>query len=139
MRPDWTIRGAEALDRNVRGGNGAGVERPGPHKEEEVAAERSDEEHVNSMDQHGPDMGKDKTDERREVGGEGAKGKAANHVQPGRGQPGQQCTRAGTSGGEAAMERGVCSSRRKKRRRQQESTRGKGCVHESQSRWRERT
>ena len=104
-----------------------------------MAAERSDEEHVNSMDQHGPDMGKDKTDERREVGGEGAKGKAANHVQPGRGQPGQQCTRAGTSGGEAAMERGVWSSRRKKRRRQQESTRGKGCVHGSQGRWRERT
>ena len=45
MRPDW----------NVRGGNGPGVERPGPQKEEELAAERSDEEHVNSMDQHGPD------------------------------------------------------------------------------------
>ena len=55
MRPDWNIRGAEALDRNVWGGNGPGVERPGPQKEEEVAAERSDEEHVNSMDQHGPD------------------------------------------------------------------------------------
>jgi hypothetical protein len=55
MRPDWNIRGAEALDWNVRGGNGPGVERPGPQKEEEMAAERSDEEHVNSMDQHGPD------------------------------------------------------------------------------------
>ena len=54
MRPDWNIRGAEALDWNVRGGNGPGVERPGPQKEEEMAAERSDEEHVTSMDQHGP-------------------------------------------------------------------------------------
>ena len=55
MRPDWNVRGAEALDWNVRGGNGPGVERPGPQKEEEMAAERSDEEHVNKMDQHGPD------------------------------------------------------------------------------------
>ena len=55
MRPDRNIRGAEALDWNVRGSNGPGVERPGPQKEEEMAAERSDEEHVNSMDQHGPD------------------------------------------------------------------------------------
>ena len=55
MRPDWNIRRAEALDWNVRGGNSPGVERPGPQKEEEMAAERSDEEHVNSMDQHGPD------------------------------------------------------------------------------------
>ena len=84
-------------------------------------------------------IGKDKTDERREVGGEGAKGKAANHVEPGRGQQGEQRTRAGTTGGEAAMERSVRSSRRKKRRRRQELTRGKGCVHESQGRWRERT
>ena len=55
VRPDWNIRGAEALDWNVRGGNGPGVERPGPQKEEEMAAEGSDEEQVNSMDQHGPD------------------------------------------------------------------------------------
>ena len=52
MRPDWNIRGAEALHWNVRGGNGPGVECPGPQKEEEMAAERSDKEHVNSMDQH---------------------------------------------------------------------------------------
>ena len=84
-------------------------------------------------------MGKDKTDERREGGGEGAKAEAASHVEPGRGQPGEQRTRAGTSGGEAAMERSVRSSRRQKRRRWQESTRGKGCVHERQGRWRERT
>ena len=84
-------------------------------------------------------MRKDKTDERREVGGEGAKGNAANHVEPGRGPPGEQRTRAGTFGGKAAMERSVRSSRRKKRRRRQESTSGKGCVHESQGRWRERT
>ena len=55
MRPDWNIRGAEALDWNVQGGNGPRVEHPGPQKEEEMAAERSDEEHVNSMDQHGPE------------------------------------------------------------------------------------
>ena len=77
MHPDWNIRGAEALDWNVRGGNGPGLERPGPQKEEQMAAERSGEEHMNmSMDQ----VGKDTTDESREVGGEGAKGKAANHV-----------------------------------------------------------
>ena len=55
LRPDWNIRGAEALDWNVRGGNGPGLERPGPQKEEEMAAERSDEEHMNSIDQHGPE------------------------------------------------------------------------------------
>ena len=55
IRSDWNIRGVEALDWNVRGGNGPGVKRPGPQKEEEMAAERSDEEHMNSMDQHGPD------------------------------------------------------------------------------------
>ena len=63
--PDWIIRGsnapglehpgAEALDWNVREGSGPAVERPGPQMEEEMAAERSDEEHLNSMDQHGPD------------------------------------------------------------------------------------
>ena len=50
MRPDWNIRGAEALDWKVRGGNSPGVERPGPQKEEEMAADRSDEEHVDNMD-----------------------------------------------------------------------------------------
>ena len=39
MRPDWNIRGAEALDWNVQGGNGPGLERPGPQKEEEMVAE----------------------------------------------------------------------------------------------------
>ena len=37
------------------------------------------------------------------------------------------------------MERSVRSFTRKKKRQRQESTRGKGCVHESQGRWRERT
>ena len=55
MRPDWNIREAEALDWNVWGGNVPRVERPGLEKEEEMAAERRDEEHVNSMDQHGSD------------------------------------------------------------------------------------
>ena len=55
MRPDWNIRGAEALDTNSRGGNSPGLERPGPQKEEEMAAKRSDEEQVNSTDRHGPD------------------------------------------------------------------------------------
>ena len=136
MRPDWNIRGAEALDWNVRGGKSPGLERSGPQKGREMAAESSGEEHMNmSMDQ----MGKDTTHERREVGGEGAKGKAANHVEPGRGQPGEQRTRAGTSGGEAAMEWSVQGSRRKKRRRRQETTRGKECMHKSQGPWRERT
>ena len=87
MNPDWNIRGAEALDLNVWGRSGPVLERPGPQKEEEMAAERSGEEHMNmSMDQ----MGKDTTDEGREVGGEGAKEKEANHVEPGRGQPAKQ-------------------------------------------------
>ena len=79
MHPDWNIRRAEALDWNVRGSNGPGLERPGPQKEEKMAAERSGEEHMNmSMDP----MGKDTTDESPEVGGEGAKRKGANHVEP---------------------------------------------------------
>ena len=41
------------------------------------AAKKSGEEH---MDMSKDQMGKDTTDERREVGGEGGKGKAANHV-----------------------------------------------------------
>ena len=68
-------------------------------------------------------MGKDTTDESPEVGGEGAKGKAVNHVEPGRGQPGKQRTRTGTSGGEAAMDWSVGGSRRKKQRRRQETAR----------------
>ena len=83
--------------------------------------------------------GKDTTDERRDVGGEGAKGKAANHVEHGRGQPGEHRTRAGTSGGKAAMDWSVWGSRRKKRRRRPETTRGKECMHKSQGRWGERT
>ena len=90
MRPDWNIRGAEALDWNVRGGNGPGVERPGPQKEEEMAAERSDTEHVNSMDQHGPDgEGQDG----REKGSGGRRSKRKS------GQP--RGTRTRTSGGAA--------------------------------------
>ena len=112
MRPDWNIRGAEALDWNVRGGNNPGLERPGPQMQQEMAAGRSGEEHMNmSMDQ----MGKDTKDERREVGGEGVKGKAANCVEPRRGQPGEQRSRAGTPRGEAAMDWSVRGSRRKKR------------------------
>ena len=136
--PTWNIRRAVALDWNVRGGNGPGVERPGPQKEEETAAERREEEHVNSMDQHGPD-------------GEGQdgreKGSGRRRSKRKSGQP--RGTRTRTTGGaahqgryirgEAAMEKSVWSSRRKKRRRRQESTRGKGCVHGSQGRWRDRT
>ena len=75
MRPDWNIRGAEALDWNVRGGNGPGVECPGPQKEEEIAAERSDEEHVNSMDQHGPG-GEGQDGREKGIGGRGSKRKS---------------------------------------------------------------
>ena len=121
-----------------RGGNSPGVERPGPQKEEETAAERSDEGHVNTMDQHGPD-GEGHDGREKGSGRKRSKRKSGQHVEPGRGQLGEQRTRAGTSGGEAALERSVWSSRRKKRRRRQESTRGKGCVHESQGRWRART
>ena len=90
MRPDWSIRGAEALDWNVRGGNGPGVERPGPQKEDEIAAERSDEEHVNSIDQHGPD-GEGHDGREKESGRRRSKKK--------RGQP--RGTRTRTTGGAA--------------------------------------
>ena len=63
--PDWNIWGNNAPGLEHPGGGspglerpgrqGPGVERPGPQKEEEMAAERSDEGHVNGMDQHGPD------------------------------------------------------------------------------------
>ena len=118
--PDWNIGRAEALDWNVRGRSGPGLERPGLRKEEVTVAESSSEEHMNkSKDQ----MRKDTTNEGREVGGEGARGKAANHEEPGRGQSGMQPTRTGTSVGEAAMDWGVRGFRRKKQRRQQETAR----------------
>ena len=68
-------------------------------------------------------MGKDATVGSREVGGEGAKGKAANHKEPGRGQLGTQRTRTGTSRGEADMDWSVRGSRRQKQQRQQETAR----------------
>ena len=82
--------------------------------------ERSSEEHMNkSKDQ----MRKDTTNESQEAGGEGAEGKAARHVEPGREQPGKQRTRIGTSGGEAALDWSVRGSRKKKRRWRQETAR----------------
>ena len=65
MHPDWNIRGAEALDWNVRGRSNPGFESPGLQKEEELAAERSGEEHMNkSKDQ----MRTDTKNESREAG-----------------------------------------------------------------------
>ena len=40
-RMDWNNRVVEALDWNIRGGSGPGLERPGLHKEKEAAAARS--------------------------------------------------------------------------------------------------
>ena len=51
-----------------------------------MAAERSDEEHANSMDQHVPD-GEGQDGREKGSGRRRSKGKAANHVEPGRGQP----------------------------------------------------
>ena len=47
-------------------------------------------------------MSKDTTKESQETGGEGADGKAAKHMEPGREQPRKQRTRTGTSRGEEA-------------------------------------
>ena len=138
--PDWNIRGVEALDWNVRGRSGPGLECPGLRKEGDTVAENSGEEHMNkSKDQ----MTKDTTKERREAGGEGAEGKAAKHVEPGREQPGKQRTRTGTSGSEAALDWSVRGSSRKKKWRRQETARrarpepGKGEKEDKKSKRRE--
>ena len=94
MRPDLNIGGAEALDWNIRGGNGPGVERPGPQKGQEMAVERSDEEHVNSLDQHGPE-------------GEGHDGreKGSGRRRSKRKSGQQRGTRTRTTGGAAHQDR----------------------------------
>ena len=68
-------------------------------------------------------MRKDTTKERQEAGGEGADGKGAKHVEPGRKQRGKQRTRTGTSGGEVALDGSVRGSRRKMKRPRQETAR----------------
>ena len=78
--PDWNIRGAEALDRNVRGRSGPGLERPGLRKEEDTATERSGEENMNKSKEQ---MRKDTKNKSREAGGEGEEGEAAEHMEPG--------------------------------------------------------
>ena len=94
--PNWNIRGAEARDWSVQGSSGLGLERPGLQKEVDTVAENNGKEHMNKgKDQ----MRKDTTRESQEAGGEGADGRAAKHVEPGREQPGKQRTRTGTSGG----------------------------------------
>ena len=118
--PDWNIGGVEARDWSVRGSSGLGLERPGLRKEEDTVAENNGEEHMNKgKDQ----MRGDTTKESQEVGGEGADGKAAKHVEPGREQPGKQRIRTGTSGGETALDGSVQGSRRKMKRRRQETAR----------------
>ena len=54
MHPHWNIRGAEALDQNVRGRSSPGLERPGLQKEEETAAERSGKENMNKSKELSP-------------------------------------------------------------------------------------
>ena len=82
-------------------------------------------------------MRKDTTKESKEAGGEGADGKAAKHVEPGREQPGKQRTRTGTSGGEAALDGSVRGSRRKMKRRRQKN--GKESKYKNRGRGRTRT
>ena len=119
-QPDWNIRGAGARDWSVRGSSGLGLERPGLRKEGDTEAENDGEENMNKgKDQ----MRKDTAKDSQEAGGEGADGKAAKHVEPGREQAGEQRTRMGPSGGEAAVDGSVRGSRRKKKRRRQETAR----------------
>ena len=47
MHSDWIIWVVEALDGNVWGRSGPGLERPGLHKEEEAAAARNGIENMN--------------------------------------------------------------------------------------------
>ena len=47
MHTDWNIRVVEALDWNVRGRSGPGLERPGLQKEEEAAAAGKGKENMN--------------------------------------------------------------------------------------------
>ena len=79
-KEDWNNRGAEAPDWNVRGRSGPGLERPGLQKEEEMATERSGEENMNKSKEQ---MRKDAKNKRREAGGEGEEGEAAEHMEPG--------------------------------------------------------
>ena len=89
VHTDWNIWGAEALDWNVRGRSGPGLERPGLQKEEDMATERSGEENINKSKEQ---MRKDEKNKSREAGGGGEEGEAAEHMEPGREQPGKQRT-----------------------------------------------
>ena len=46
-RTEWNIREVEALDWNIRGRSGPGVEPPGLHKEKEAAAARKGKSNMN--------------------------------------------------------------------------------------------
>ena len=70
----WNIRGAEALDWNVQGRSGPGLERPGQPKEDENATERSGEETMNEEEEQ---MRKATKNKSRDAGGEGEEGEAA--------------------------------------------------------------
>ena len=74
-------RDEAARDRNVRGKK--------KQKEKETAAERNGEENKNKSKEQ---MGKDKKEIRREVGGEREEGEAAKHMEPGWEHPGKQRT-----------------------------------------------
>ena len=51
MHSDWNIRVVEALDWNVRGRSGPGLERPGLHKEGEAVATGKGKEEMNKSKQ----------------------------------------------------------------------------------------
>ena len=71
--PGWNIRGAEALDRNVRGRDRPGLECPVLQKEEGTAAARSGGENMNKSKELGREDTKNKSGEE---GGEGEEGEA---------------------------------------------------------------
>ena len=119
-KEDWKNRGAEAPDWNVRGQSGPGLERPGLQKEEEMVTENSGEGNMNKSKEK---MRKDAKNNSREEGGEGEEGEAAEHMEPGWGQPGKQRTQTGTSGGEAALDWSVRGLMRMRKQRRQETAR----------------
>ena len=80
MHTDRNIPVVEALDWNVRGRSGPGLERPGLQKQEEMATERSGEENMSKSKEQ---MRKDAKNKSQEAGGEGQEGDAAEHMEPG--------------------------------------------------------
>ena len=109
MHTDWNIWVADALDWNIRGRSGPGLERPGLQKEEEAMAARNGKENKN--------------DESREPRSEDRK----NRIRRGPNSTGapqdrnNRVIRTGVSREEAAQDWSVRDRRRRRKRRRRET------------------